>query len=62
MEIPHHPGPRRGRRLFQQRSPHRDEFVAPLLADFSAAVRQIPFEHQADLDQPCIDIVDRNLV
>src|SRR3954465_4088830 len=28
MEIPHHPGSRRSRRLFQQRSPHRDEFVA----------------------------------
>ena len=62
MKIPHHPGSRRSRRLLQQRSPHRDEFVALLLADFSAAIRQIPFEHQADLDQPCIDIVDRNLV
>ena len=51
MKVAHHPGLGRGGGLLQQLAPHRDEFGAQLGGRLGAAIGQIPFEHQPDLDQ-----------
>ena len=48
--------------LAQQIAPHREEFGAHLLAQRRAAIGQIPFEHQPDLDQQRVGVEGGNRV
>ncbi len=60
MKVAQHPGFGSGCGLAQQIAPHRDEFGAHVAGQLRAAIRQIPFEHQSDLDQERIGVEGGN--
>jgi hypothetical protein len=62
MKVAQHPGFAGSSGLAQQIAPHRDEIGAHLLGRLRPAVRQIPFEHQSDLDQKRVGVEGRDRI
>jgi len=64
MKVPQYPSLVRSfgsrGRLAQQIAPHHDEFGAQIAGRLGTAIRQIPFEHQSDLDQHGVDVERRH--
>ena len=62
MEIAQHPGGRGRCRLLQQVAPDQEEFGAQVVGQRDAAIRQVPLQHQRDLDQHGLGIEGRDLI